>query len=166
MDKTSCSTRDWQDVVSDFVQLSILFRRLHVFCRKCCFAMPTAQYKKQSRHCIFEKISHKSKCSVLPMLVNNSFDTSPNGIEFFSLFPNRLCNKSRFGCFLDCWISLFTIPLRFNFLECWVWYTLYFVINVTTKSFLGLRASFALMVGGSSRFGKRMILTSMVQIRR
>ena len=45
------------------------------------------------------------------MLVINSFDFSLNGLNSSILFKSSI-NESRFGCFSNSWISLFTISLR------------------------------------------------------
>ena len=95
--------------------------------------MPTSQYKEQSGHCISEEISHSSKCSVLPMLVIDSFDFSLNGLNSSILIKSSI-NESRFWWFSNCWNSLFPISLRLFFLNCWVRFSLNSVINVTAST--------------------------------
>ena len=79
---------DWQDVVSCLVQQSIPFWKLRLPLVQ--HIMPASQYGAQSGHWIPEDVSQRSKYSVLPMLVINSFDVSLNGLNSSVLFKSSI----------------------------------------------------------------------------
>ena len=84
-----------QDVVSCLVQLLIPFCKLHAFAA---CAVDNARFPVQSTisALFLEEVSQRSKYSVLPMLVINSFDLSLNGLNSLVLFKS-CSNESRFG---------------------------------------------------------------------
>ena len=100
----------------------------------------------------------------MPISVINSFDFPLHGLTSSVLFKS--CgNESRFGWFSNCWISLLTVSLQFVS-SFWTveWGTPGIpIINVTATGF-PVHSTFALMVGGFSRFGIRRILTSILRI--
>ena len=173
---------DRQDVVSGLVQLLILFRRLHA-----CAAGAVYDANFPISRTIRALHLRRDLAQLEVLRVTHAgdqlFRLFAEQIEFLSLVQihyERVTVRVILELLNQSFYDL--LAIRVFFLDCWVRFSLFSVINITATSFLILRSVvffemlatsffvlrvlFALMVGGCSRFGIRKILTSMMQIRR